>query len=100
MASSFVGGFRGGWRNIHAHEVAHVLGRPHAVQASDNGTTAARQPKGYCSEVADAGTANHPYIATVGGAKRPVLGPMGSGEDDKVYGVDTRFAASGGSASR
>lgn len=75
-------------RHNHTHELAHALGRQHTVDPSqppepDGDLT------GFCSEVAHPGSPPFPHIEVIGGLRRPTLGPLGLGEDDKVFGLDT-----------
>lgn len=75
-------------RHNHTHEVGHLLGRQHTVDP-----TLPPQPNGnlpgFCGEVADPGSPPFPYIEVVGGHRRPTLGPLALGENDKVFGLDT-----------
>lgn len=84
-------------RNTIAHEIAHTLGVHHAVDNS-KGIRDRRfwlfgpgLKDGQCNEVASSSAPGHTPFVTVGGNKRPALGPI-SGDDDAVWGLDSRFA--------
>ncbi|MFC7615052.1 DUF1194 domain-containing protein [Actinokineospora soli] len=80
-------------RNRGPHELAHNLGRHHAVDPSlpPNG---AGLLVGRCGEVADSSAPGHTPFETVGGNVRPVLGPLSSGADNEVWGLDNRMLLS------
>lgn len=77
-------------RNRGVHEYAHNLGRHHAVDpalpANSDGNLV-----GYCGEVASTSAPGHTPFETVGGNTRPVLGPLSSGADEEIWGLDNRF---------
>ncbi len=77
-------------RNRGPHELAHNLERHHAVDntlpLNGDGNKVGR-----CSEVADPAAPGHTPFETVGGNVRPVLGPLSSGADDEIWGLDNRF---------
>jgi hypothetical protein len=77
-------------RHNHTHEFGHLLGKNHTVDTPIQ-LDAEGKRKGFCSETApndDAASPVFPTIEVVGGKRRPVFGPLGSGEDAKVYGFD------------
>lgn len=74
-------------RNRHAHELGHVLGRPHAVDSS-LGLTPEGWMQGYCREVAGP-TNDYPFFTAFNGLKKPTLGPMNLGPDEAVWGLNT-----------
>jgi len=76
-------------RNVAAHEVAHSLGRPHAVSASLFGTDSGGNQLGPCGAIAAASAAAFPFFFAIDGTNVPTLGPMGSGEARKMFGFDT-----------
>ncbi|HEY0637054.1 MAG TPA: DUF1194 domain-containing protein [Pseudonocardiaceae bacterium] len=95
VSSGFLDGIgaRGGTgyaRNRGPHELAHSLGRHHAVDRSlppnANGLLVGR-----CGEVADTAAPGHNPFETVGGNARPVLGPLSTGADNEVWGLDNRM---------
>lgn len=77
-------------RHAHSHEVAHSLFQQHTWDptrpALPNGHL-----QGFCGEEVfpEDSPQEFPYIFEINGQRRPVLGPMASGEDDKIYGFDT-----------
>lgn len=75
-------------RNRGPHEIAHLLGRPHAVRGGATGTPPLKS--GACGEVADATSESFPTFGTVNGAAAAVLGPEGAA-DTENWGVDVRF---------
>ncbi|HLK11491.1 MAG TPA: myxococcus cysteine-rich repeat containing protein [Candidatus Binatia bacterium] len=75
-------------RNCHAHELAHVLGRPHAVDPAIFGTDAAGDPLGPCGAVAGVGAETFPFMFAVGGTAVATIGPLLSGDDQIMYGLD------------
>jgi hypothetical protein len=86
-------GARGGTgyaRNRGPHELAHNLGRHHAVDPSlppdPSGLLVGR-----CGEVADTAAPGHTPFETVGGNVRPVLGPLSAGADNEIWGLDNRM---------
>jgi len=78
-------------RHVHAHEIGHVLGRPHAVDPSRYGTDGGGHPQGPCSAVANAGAEVFPFFFSVDGADVPTLGPLLSGEASMIFGYDTHW---------
>ncbi|MFN2469614.1 MAG: hypothetical protein ABR583_01200 [Gaiellaceae bacterium] len=99
LASGFIQGAgapgaTGGARHIAGHELGHVYGRHHAVDGSLP-LTARGYKQGRCNEVASRSAPNFPFIADVGPpggpVLRPVLGPLTSGVDNEVWGLDNRF---------
>lgn len=82
-------------RNRGPHEVAHSLGRPHAVDG-DLGLINqflwifGGQKQGYCNEVASRDSADWPYINDINGTTYPTLGPLGDPETE-IWGFDRRF---------
>ncbi len=75
-------------RNRHAHEVAHTLGRSHAVNQADNGTSVINgvtYKDGYCGEVADLGAPEFPYTD----GSNATIGPMNLGVQRLIYGWDS-----------
>ncbi len=74
-------------RHTHTHEFAHVLGEQHTVDDPPTPLPGGLL-KGFCNEKADAGTPPFPYIHEILGNRRPTLGPLASGENAKVYGLD------------
>lgn len=79
--------FRKG-RHNHTHEFGHLFGRQHTVDPLQPPEPDGGLP-GFCSEVAAAGSPPFPYIHEIAGNRRPTLGPLASGENAKVYGLDT-----------
>ncbi len=75
-------------RQTHTHEFAHNLWRDHTVDPLLLPLPNGRLP-GFCGESAEPGTPEFPYIAEIGGLRRPTLGPMASGENAKIFGFDT-----------
>jgi len=75
-------------RHNHTHEFGHIFGKQHTVDPLQPPLPNGKLP-GFCSEVAGAGSPPFPYIETIGGDRRPTLGPLGLGENVKVYGLDT-----------
>lgn len=82
--------------NTTAHEVGHLLGLSHAVNAEENGTKGLPEPigttaKGYCgSEAIKSNAIKFPYSSSEAFAPPPIsaLGPSGS-QDQRMYGVST-----------
>ena len=73
-------------RNRHAHEIAHTMGISHSVTATTNSDG---NKIGVCNEVA-ASTANtYPFFETVGGRRRPTIGPLTEGDEKIVFGWDS-----------
>ncbi|MGH9368943.1 MAG: hypothetical protein ACRD3M_14860, partial [Thermoanaerobaculia bacterium] len=81
-------------RHIHTHEIAHNLGRPHAVHSSQ-GTTPEGKKKGACGEVAEASTPDFPNWFDVDGQPRATLGPMNSGANSLVFALDSDLMLAG-----
>jgi hypothetical protein len=77
-------------RNRGPHELAHSLGRHHAVD-NELGLDANGRKRGRCNEVASADAPGHVPFETVAGNIRPVLGPLSLGVDREVWGLDHRF---------
>jgi hypothetical protein len=75
-------------RYTHAHELGHDLGRHHAVHSSVEGTPAGKK-YGWCGEVAGAAAPDFPYNASKGSGRVATIGPMNSGENSLIYGLDT-----------
>jgi hypothetical protein len=80
------------YRNTHAHELGHVLGRHHAVNQTHFGTTT-RGGKTYklgpCGSIAAMSAPEFPYIYNIAGNDRATIGPMDLGQDSLIYGFDT-----------
>ncbi len=84
-------------RHLATHEIGHNLGRPHAVSAALFGTfidatgaTAARGTPA-CSAISGPTNVTYPLFQTVTGlyVNKPALGPMNSGTNSLIYGLDT-----------
>lgn len=75
-------------RNTGAHEIGHLLGRPHSVRGAATGTPPLK--RGTCGEVADASAEDFPFFNDIGGSTIPTLGPLGNA-DTEAWGVDLRF---------
>jgi len=95
VSSGFLGGTgargaTGYARNRGPHELAHTLGRHHAVDRSLP-PNASGQLVGRCNEVADSSAPGHSPFETVGGNVRPVLGPLSTGTDNEMWGLDNRM---------
>jgi hypothetical protein len=67
--------------NVHAHEIGHCLGRHHAVDINKNGA---------CGERASQSAPLFPYFYEIDGNWRPTIGFMHLGEENFIYGLDTR----------
>ena len=83
-------------RNRHAHEIGHVLGRDHASDINLFGLCAnGVDISGACQECADnpqkAGV--FPNFFIVSGGYAATLGPMNSGDNAKIFGIDTSAGA-------
>ncbi len=79
-------------RNRHAHEIGHTLGRAHAGNQAQVGTTVidgTTYKQGPCGSISSLSSPEFPYIETVSGNQRATLGPLTAGDDKKVYGYDT-----------
>lgn len=79
-------------RHLAAHEIGHVLGRPHPVNAT-NGTEGDLK-HGWCGEVADLDAEDFPWTAVLNGHTYPTLGPLDPNDTvfnsyDLVFGYDT-----------
>ncbi|MEO8429694.1 MAG: fibronectin type III domain-containing protein, partial [Verrucomicrobiota bacterium] len=74
-------------RERHAHELAHILGRHHAVD-SVLGLDPSLQKKGYCGEVATNVAPDFPNLFNVPIGRRPTLGPMDQGPNPMIWGLD------------
>jgi hypothetical protein len=74
-------------RHNHTHEFGHLFGRQHTVDPS-LAPLPGGSLQGFCTEIADPGSPAFPYIHEIAGHRRPTLGPLASGENDKVYGLD------------
>jgi hypothetical protein len=77
-------------RNRHAHELAHILGREHAVD-STLGLDADGYKQGYCSELAGTNVLDFPFFHDLFGGKKCTLGPMDQGPVPMVWGLDTNL---------
>lgn len=99
-AAWFVAGVDGtvGYQTTAAHELGHVLGRPHPVSPIFAGVPSVGSALpvrfGACGEVAYVPVETFPWflpmncsISPIPGPK-PTLGPMGLGEPRKMYGFD------------
>jgi uncharacterized repeat protein (TIGR01451 family) len=84
-------------RHLATHEIGHNLGRPHAVSAAlfgtfvFSGTTYANGTPA-CSAISGPTNASYPLFQRVpppGGPYKPALGPMSSGDNSLIYGLDT-----------
>ena len=73
-------------RNRGAHEVGHLLGRPHAVRPAVGSTN----PEGVCGEFGDIGSEAFPFFTSVAGSERAVLGSLTSAATEP-WGVDVRL---------
>jgi hypothetical protein len=84
-------------RHLGTHEIAHNLGRPHAVSGALFGTfidaTGTRVANGTpaCSAIVGPTNVTYPLFQTVAGlyVNKPALGPMNSGTNSLIYGLDT-----------
>jgi len=85
-------------RNVHAHELGHLLGRHHAVHSSlglvHDDWTSKDYKQGWCGEYADVWAPDFPYSADIRGATYATLGPMGSVDDAMIFGLDSRLVKS------
>ncbi|MGE0640563.1 MAG: choice-of-anchor tandem repeat NxxGxxAF-containing protein [Thermoanaerobaculia bacterium] len=74
-------------RHSHTHEIGHLLGLYHPVDPIlpplPNGRLI-----GFCSEDSPIEASPFPYIHEIDGLRRPTLGPLASGENAKVFGLD------------
>ncbi len=82
-------------RQRQSHEIGHNLGRHHATDISDFGTTVYTNggqflvyANGACDEKSATNAPTFPYMATINGNLRPALGPMSNGPNALVYGYD------------
>ncbi len=75
-------------RHTATHELAHELGRRHSVHSSVPGAKPGKK-RGVCGEVSDSSWPDFPNWFTIGGSKRPTLGPMDQGTQDLIFGLDT-----------
>ena len=78
-------------RHNHTHEFGHLLSRQHTVDPTQNPEPDGSLP-GFCGEVANPGPPPppaFPYIHVIDGHRRPTLGPLASGENAKIFGIDT-----------
>jgi uncharacterized repeat protein (TIGR03803 family) len=73
--------------NIAAHEFAHLLGRPHATDASLGtfGSGSSLYRIGYCGETNYTIGESFPWFYTINAVNRPTLGPM-TAVNSVVYG--------------
>lgn len=82
-------------RNVHAHELGHVLNQHHAVHApvlSDKPIiTFDDYKEGWCGEVGDDSAPDFPYTDNFGGSTVATIGPMNQGDDSIIYGLDTHL---------
>ncbi|HRI15508.1 MAG TPA: immunoglobulin domain-containing protein [Verrucomicrobiota bacterium] len=71
-----------------AHEIAHLLGRPHTVNAS-LGPAANGMLQGTCGEYGSPCETSFPYFypASNGTASFPILGPLGNDSNEHIYGI-------------
>jgi hypothetical protein len=76
-------------RNRVPHEIAHNLGVPHVVNAS-NGLDDDGRKQGWCNETASATAVDWPHTTTLGNSVRPTLGPMAP-TNSQVWGLVPRF---------
>ncbi len=84
-------------RHTHSHEIGHSMGRPHDVSAALFGTTvsggetlALGPPT--CTGIVGPTNITYPLFQRVpqpGGPLKPALGPMASGNNALIYGLDT-----------
>jgi len=83
-------------RHLAQHEMAHTLGRHHAVNGTILSYTTTNAgvirtnyyTQGICSEYADTNAPAFPMFAYPFDGNRPTLGPLNAGEDKKVFGYD------------
>jgi len=80
-------------RNRGPHEIAHMYGAHHIVNAAENGKTS-RLKYGWCTEEGGLSAPEFPYwsYSSAAGADRPSFGPMGS-DDNEVWGMSPRFVS-------
>ena len=84
-------------RHTHSHEIGHSMGRPHDVSAALFGTTvsggktlALGPPT--CTRIVGPTNITYPLFQRVpqpAGPLKPALGPMASGNNALIYGLDT-----------
>ena len=79
-------------RNDHTHELGHVLGRAHDTDKSQFGVIQGFA-SGPCHDYADDPPLSgvFPYFFFQGGRWVSTLGPMQSGENAKMFGMDSSF---------
>jgi uncharacterized repeat protein (TIGR01451 family) len=77
-------------RHLATHEIGHNLGRQHTASEALFLLGPYGGPAGGCGEEADPGTV-YPLYQTVAGVyvKKPALGPMNSGSNALIFGLDT-----------
>jgi hypothetical protein len=76
-------------RNRVAHELAHTFGLHHAVDDSKGIHDGSKE--GQCGEFAPSDAPGHDPFVDVNGRRRPGLGPLTSGDEAQVWGMDPRF---------
>ncbi|MFN7943231.1 MAG: choice-of-anchor tandem repeat NxxGxxAF-containing protein [Thermoanaerobaculia bacterium] len=74
-------------RHTHTHEFGHIFGLEHAIDPAQG--TAENMTHGVCGERAALTAPPYPYFFDVANQRRPTLGPMNSGDDAMVFGLDT-----------
>ena len=81
-------------RNRGPHELAHLVGAHHIVNAAQNGTVSAggtSYSNGWCGEVADTAAPEYPFWQTnSSGQVQPILGSLGV-DNSEVWGLTPRF---------
>ncbi|MFM1964668.1 MAG: hypothetical protein RL134_393 [Actinomycetota bacterium] len=80
-------------RNRGPHEIAHMYGAHHIVNAAENGKTS-RLKYGWCTEEGGLTAPEFPhwFFSSAAGADRPSFGPLGS-DDEEVWGMSPRFVS-------
>jgi len=92
-------------RNTVAHEVAHILSRPHAVIGKEG--AGPFQKEGICGATAILTTANFPHVEEIPGVENtesvkddpdftwPTIGPLSEGADKEIWGFSPRAFLNG-----
>ncbi len=101
VASGFIADTTDDWsamRSICAHELGHVMGRPHAAYRQTTYTfpdgTMTQLKIGSCRDYSDLSAPDFPYVYKISldaftEVNLPTLGPMDEGANAMVFGLDT-----------
>ncbi|MBU6312243.1 MAG: hypothetical protein KGN38_06895 [Actinomycetales bacterium] len=97
VASGFVDatsstGAYGYARNRGPHEIAHMVGAHHIVNAAENGWASSSAKKGWCTEEGGTDAPDYPYwfYSATKARDYPSMGPTGTA-DTEIWGVAPRF---------